>query len=91
MKGESLLENKEEAEAVAANSIKSTVNYIVVYVTMFVMYMVILMYGNSIAQNVVMEKESKLMDTMLVSVKPQALVFGKMLGILAAGFLQLFT
>ena len=52
--------------------------------------MVILMYGNGISAHVVMEKESKLMDTMLISVHPEALVFGKMLGVLAAGFLQIF-
>ena len=89
--GVSLMEDKEAAEAVEANAIKSIVNYIALFGTVFIMYMVVLMYGNSISQNVVMEKESKLMDTMLVSVHPEALVFGKMLGILSAGFLQLFA
>ncbi|MBO6165703.1 MAG: ABC transporter permease [Eubacterium sp.] len=88
--GESLMENKEAAEAVEANAVKSVFQYLVVYGTMMVLYMVILMYGNGISAHVVMEKESKLMDTMLISVHPEALVFGKMLGVLAAGFLQIF-
>ena len=88
--GESLMENKEAAEAVEANAVKSEFQYLVVYGTMMVLYMVILMYGNGISAHVVMEKESKLMDTMLISVHPEALVFGKMLGVLAAGFLQIF-
>ena len=36
-----------------------------------------------------MEKSSKLMDTMLISVKPKTMVFGKLTGVLAAGLLQL--
>jgi ABC-type Na+ efflux pump, permease component len=90
-KGVSLLEDKEASENIEANSVKSVFNYIVVFLTIMVLYFVILMYGNSISMHVVMEKESKLMDTMLISVHPEALVFGKMLGVLASGFLQLFA
>lgn len=90
-KGVDLLENEENAEAVQAEGVKTIFRYVVVYGMMFVLYMVIIMYGNGIASHVVMEKESKLMDTMLISVHPEALIFGKMLGILSAGFLQLFV
>lgn len=54
------------------------------------MYFVVLAYGASISRNVVMEKSSKLMDTLLISVKPEALVLGKLLGVLSAGLLQFF-
>ena len=90
-KGVSLLEDKEASESIEANQVKSVFNYVVVFVTIMVLYFVILMYGNSISMHVVMEKESKLMDTMLISVHPEAMVFGKMLGVLAAGFIQLFA
>ncbi|MBR4514569.1 MAG: ABC transporter permease [Lachnospiraceae bacterium] len=66
-------------------------NMILIYVTIMVVYFVVLYYGNSISQTVVMEKSSKLMDTMLVSVSPNSLIFGKMLGVLAAGFIQFFA
>lgn len=39
----------------------------------------ILFYGQGTANCVVLEKSSKLMDTMLVSVKPEAMVIGKVL------------
>ncbi len=88
-KGESLSEDKQASENLMADSIKPIFNYIIIFVTIMILYFVILMYGNSISMHVVMEKESKLMDTMLVSVHPEALVFGKMLGVLAGGLLQL--
>ena len=62
---------------------------IFVMINTFVLYMILILYGSSIAQNIVMEKSSKLMDTMLVSVKPEALIMGKLLGMLAAAFLQI--
>ena len=88
-KGESLLEDESASDDLIADQIKPIFNYIVIFVTIMILYFVILMYGNSISMHVVMEKESKLMDTMLVSVHPEALVFGKMLGVLAGGLLQL--
>ena len=54
------------------------------------MYFLIFAYGASISQSIVMEKSSKLMDTMLISVKPEAMIFGKLLGVLSAGLLQFF-
>ena len=64
-------------------------NMALTYVAIILIYMVIILYGNGILQNIVLEKSSKLMDTMLISVSPQAMIFGKMLAILSAGLLQL--
>lgn len=66
-------------------------NMILTYICVIFIYMIIIMYGNSILQNIVLEKSSKLMDTMLISVAPQALVFGKMLAVLTSGILQLLV
>lgn len=66
-------------------------NMILTYVAIIIIYMVIIFYGNSILQNIVLEKSSKLMDTMLISVSPESLVFGKMLAILSSGLLQLLV
>ena len=63
---------------------------ILTYAAVVIIYMIIILYGNSILQNIVLEKSSKLMDTMLISVAPEALIFGKMLAIISAGVMQLF-
>ncbi|SEQ25061.1 ABC-type Na+ efflux pump, permease component [Lachnospiraceae bacterium NE2001] len=66
-------------------------NMVLTYVCVIFIYMIIILYGNSILQNIVLEKSSKLMDTMLISVSPQSLIFGKMLAILTSGILQLLV
>ncbi|MCR5213125.1 MAG: ABC transporter permease [Eubacterium sp.] len=66
-------------------------NLVLVFVCAFVVYMVIIIYGNSILQNIILEKTSKLMDTMLISVTPESMIFGKMLAVLTSGLIQLFT
>ena len=63
---------------------------ILTYTAVVIIYMIIILYGNSILQNIVLEKSSKLMDTMLISVSPEALIFGKMLAIITSGIMQLF-
>ena len=88
--GESLYDDEASNNDIIANTIKPIFNYVIVFASIMVLYFMILSYGNGISMNVVMEKASKLMDTMLVSIKPEALVFGKLLGVLAAGLLQLF-
>ena len=48
------------------------------------LYFLVLFYGQTTAQSVMLEKTSKLMDTMLLSVKPEQMVAGKVLaGVLA--------
>ena len=90
--GKSIYDTDKEAMIEHDNQEMSTgFNTILVYVTFMVVYFIVLAYGNSIVQNVVMEKASKLMDTMLVSVSPQSLIFGKMLGVLLAGIIQFFS
>ncbi|MCR4617095.1 MAG: ABC transporter permease, partial [Lachnospiraceae bacterium] len=59
------------------------------YGTIMLFYFILLSYGQTLAQSVVMEKESKLMDTMLVSVRPESLVFGKLLASIAAAVMQI--
>ena len=66
-------------------------NMILTYIAIIIIYLIIILYGNSILQNIVLEKSSKLMDTMLISVSPESLIFGKMLAILSSGILQLLV
>ena len=89
--GKSLHDDEQASEDMAAKAFKPIFNYIIVFASMMILYIMIASYGNGISSCVVLEKSSKLMDTMLISVKPEAMVFGKLMGILAAGLLQIFV
>ena len=89
--GTSLFDNKEEAKQQENDAMLKGFNLILVFVCIMVIYTIAIMYGNGIMQNIVMEKSSKLMDTMLVSIHPQAMIFGKMMGCLAAAIIQFFS
>lgn len=58
------------------------------YAVVLLMYFMVLIYGQSVANSVVMEKTSKLMDMFLVSVRPSAMLLGKTLAVAAAGLMQ---
>ena len=58
------------------------------YVNVMLIYFLVLFYGQNTSGSVILEKTSKLMDTFLISVKPKAMIFGKVLAICAAGVLQ---
>lgn len=61
---------------------------IVSYLNVMILYFFVLAYGQSVANSVVMEKSSKLMETFLLSVKPMAMILGKLLAITFAGVIQ---
>ena len=59
------------------------------YASLMLLYFLVLLYGQSTAASVILEKTSKLMDLFLVSVEPGAMVLGKVLATALAGLLQL--
>lgn len=59
--------------------------------TTLVIYMLVLLYGQSISKIIVVEKSSKLMEMLLISVQPYAIVFGKILGMFTVAILQFAT
>lgn len=69
-------------------SVKDVLGFLLPFVNVMLLYFLILFYGQSTANSVVLEKSSKLMDTMLISVKPEALVTGKVLAQALASILQ---
>ncbi len=73
------------------DSAREILGLILPYVTVMFMYFFVLFYGQSAAQLVVVEKTSKLMDTVLVSVSPYAMIFGKMLACVSCAFAQIVT
>ena len=64
-------------------------NYFYTYIMIFALYMIILLYGQMIATNVASEKSSRVMEVLITSAKPTALMFGKILASCVAGMGQL--
>ena len=64
---------------------------VVSYLNVMILYFFVLAYGQSVANSVVMEKSSKLMETFLLSVKPTAMILGKLLAITFAGVIQFMS
>lgn len=54
-----------------------------------VLYMMILLYGQNITKIVVSEKSSKLMETLLTSVKPYAIIAGKIAAVSGIAIMQM--
>ena len=59
------------------------------FASLMLLYFLVLLYGQSTAASVILEKTSKLMDLFLVSVESGAMVLGKVLATALAGLLQL--
>ena len=75
----------EDAETIGEFIIKMVVPML--YSLVF--YMMLLLYGQSISNCVIAEKISKLMETLLTSVTPYAVITGKVLGMAAVAIGQL--
>lgn len=89
-KGLTIDEDEKGADELIRDSVLEVFQMLLPYLTIMVLYFLIFSYGNATAQSMVMEKESKLMDTMLISLHPEAMVFGKLLAIICAGLIQIF-
>lgn len=55
---------------------------------MMLIYMTVLLYGQTIGRSVLLEKSSKTVDILLSSVKPRDILYGKIFGIGLAALLQ---
>ena len=61
----------------------------VAFVASLVLYLQLIMYGIAVASGVVEEKASRVIEVLLATVQPRAILAGKILGIGALGLLQL--
>ena len=59
------------------------------YILAFILYMVITLYGVGVMRSVVQEKTSRVMELLVAAIKPRALMAGKILGVGAAGLIQI--
>jgi len=57
-------------------------------ISALVLFMFIIMYGQLTAQSIAMEKTSRVMETLLTSVRPMAIITGKVLGMGLASLAQ---
>ncbi len=81
---ESLLTEEDRANG----EMKEIIGMLLPYVNIMLIYFLVLYYGQSVANSVILEKTSKLMDTFLVSVKPRAMIFGKVAASWVAALVQ---
>ncbi len=82
--GETLTPAQQQMETV-----KMVFSIALPFVLMMALYFMVLFYGQGVANNVLMEKNAKLMDTLLLAVKPTTLVFGKVLALVCTSLFQL--
>jgi ABC-type Na+ efflux pump permease subunit len=70
-------------------TVREILEMILPYLGIMLLYFMVLVYGQGIAGSVILEKSSKLMDTMLLSLQPQAMILGKTLAGWLAGVVQM--
>ncbi len=70
------------------DQIKQLVTFIADLIIIIIMYMIVILYGQQICNSITIEKTSKLVEQLLMSVTPQSLLFGKILSIVSASLLQ---
>lgn len=86
----SVFTSKTEAGANSLNEIQSMVNYALPLLTSIVLFLLIFTYGQLVAQSIATEKTSRVMELLLTSVRPLAVVIGKVLAMGLVSFLQFF-
>lgn len=83
-------ETKDTEDLSGKDAVKDGLGAFLPYLNIMLIYFFVLLYGQGVSQSVVLEKSSKLMDVFLISVKPSAMILGKMTAICFAGVFQLF-
>jgi ABC-2 type transport system permease protein len=63
-------------------------SFLITYLLMFAVYMLVIMYGSFVSTSVAREKDSRTMEILITSTKPDALIVGKVLANGVAGLVQ---
>ncbi|MGN1119471.1 MAG: ABC transporter permease, partial [Oscillospiraceae bacterium] len=71
------------------NMIESALNYFIPLAVSLFLFMLIFVYGNTVAQSIAIEKTSRVMELLLTSVRPLAVVIGKVLAMGLVSIAQL--
>lgn len=86
----SVFTSKTEAGNKSLSALQGMVNYTLPIVISLVLFMLIFAYGQIVAQSIATEKTSRVMELLLTSVRPLAVVIGKVLAMGVVSFLQFF-
>lgn len=66
-------------------------NFWYAYIMTFVLYLVIMLFGQKVAMSVITEKTSRAMEVLITSAKPASLMFGKIMAAFTASLSQLLV
>lgn len=72
-----------------ASESNSVVAIILGFITAFLIYMFVLIYGGMVMQSVMEEKTNRIVEVIVGSVKPFQLMMGKIIGVMLVGFTQI--
>jgi len=78
-----------DGQAASAEDTEEGFRYSIAYIAALMMYMMVMMYGMWVAQGVVEEKSSRIMEIMINAARPTELMFGKVIGIGMSGLTQI--
>jgi len=81
----------EFTEEMAIKQFKEISSFVLPYLNIMILYFMILAYGQSVANSLVLEKSSKLMEFFLLSAKPGGIILGKITGIASCAVFQFFV
>ncbi len=82
------LPNNPDTPDTPNNETINVVSMLLTYVNIMLLYFLVLSYGTSVANSLVLEKSSKLMEFFLITVKPGAIMLGKVCAIALSGIMQ---
>ena len=71
------------------NPLEQLLSFLLPFMMLMIIYMMVILYGQSMANSVMLEKNSKLIETILTAVHPVALMGGKLLATATAAVLQI--
>lgn len=84
----SIITTKTEAGGKNLSSVQGLVNYALPLVVSLVLFMLIYTYGSIVANSIATEKTSRVMELLLTSIRPLAIVIGKVLAMALVSVLQ---
>jgi ABC-2 type transport system permease protein len=85
---ETMLQPVQIVAAAGSHSDDHASAVISVSVLFFVMYLVIMLYGMNVARSIIEEKTSRIFEVMLATIRPEAMMAGKIIGVGAVGLTQ---
>lgn len=64
-------------------------NFLLAYVMSYILFLFIMIYGQTVTRSVIEEKSQRITETIIASIKPVELMLGKLIGICLVGLTQL--